>query len=115
LPKPAGPSSAAERLGVSGLDVPDAGAEACWAVERGRTSIPSVASLLADVDADSRVVLVPLDRPVLDISLTLAAITEMHDRQIAATALPLGRAGSPVPLLTCDTNITASGLVPIVW
>jgi PIN domain nuclease of toxin-antitoxin system len=46
-------------------------AEACWAVESGRTSIPSVAALLADVDADPRVVLVPLDRTILNISLTL--------------------------------------------
>lgn len=90
-------------------------AEACWAVERGRTGIPSVASLLAAVDADPRVVTVPLDRAVLDIALMLTSITEMHDRQIAATALHLGRAGSLVPLLTCDRNITAAGLVPIVW
>src|SRR5437588_6235217 len=72
-------------------------AEACWVVERGRTSIPSVASLLADIDADPRLVLVPLDRAILDISLTLAPITEMHDRQIAATALHLARAGAAIP------------------
>jgi PIN domain nuclease of toxin-antitoxin system len=90
-------------------------AEACWAVGRGRTSIPSVASLLADVDADPRLVLVPLDRAILDISLTLVPIAEMHDRLIAATALHLARAGAPVPLLTCDRNITRSGVVPIVW
>jgi hypothetical protein len=74
-----------------------------------------VAALLADLDADPRIVVVPLDRAILDLSLTLAAISEMHDRQIAATALHLARAGSPVPLLSCDSNITASGLVPIVW
>jgi PIN domain nuclease of toxin-antitoxin system len=90
-------------------------AEACWVVQRGRTAIPSVASLLADVDADPRLVLIPLDRAILDLSLTLAPITEMHDRQIVATALHLARAGSPIPLLTCDANISASGLVPIVW
>jgi len=90
-------------------------AEACWVVDKGRTAIPAVSSLLADVDADPRIVLVPLDRAILDISLTLVPITEMHDRQIAATALQLARPGSPVSLLTCDANITASGLVPIVW
>ncbi len=90
-------------------------AEACWTVNRGRTSIPLVASLLADVDADPRIVLVPLDRAVLDISLTLTPLNEMHDRQITATALHLARAGASVPLVTCDGNITASGLVPIVW
>jgi PIN domain nuclease of toxin-antitoxin system len=90
-------------------------AEACWAVERGRTSIPSVASLLGDVDADPRIVLVPLDRAILDISLTLTAINEMHDRQIAATALYLALPPAVVPLLTCDGNITASGLVQVLW
>jgi PIN domain nuclease of toxin-antitoxin system len=90
-------------------------AEACWVIERGRTSIPSVASFLADVDADPRTVLVPLDRAILDISLTLVSLTEMHDRQIAATALHLAQTGSQIPLLTCDANLTASGLVPIVW
>ncbi len=90
-------------------------AEACWVVERGRCTIPSVADLLADVDADPRLVLVPLDRSILDRSHTLTTISEMHDRQIVATALHLAGAGAPIPLLTCDTNITASGLVPIVW
>jgi hypothetical protein len=90
-------------------------AEACWVVEHGRTAIPAVTNLLADVDADGRVVLVPLDRSILDLSLTLLALNEMHDRLIVATALRLAHGGSSVPLLTCDVNITASGLVPIVW
>jgi len=90
-------------------------AEACWTVEHGRTAIPSVAALLTDVDADPRIVVIPLDRPILDLSLTLGALSEMHDRQITATALHLARAGAAVPLLTVDANITASGLVPVVW
>ncbi len=90
-------------------------AEACWTVDRGRTSIPSVASLLADVDADPRLVVVPLDRAILDLSLTLTAIHEMHDRQIAATSLHLAIAPARVPLITCDRNITASGLVHVIW
>ena len=91
-------------------------AEACWAVERGRTSIPSVGVLLAEVDADSRLAIVPLDRAILDRSITLTGISEMHDRQIAATVLQLAGASGPVPpLLTRDPDITVSGLVPIVW
>ncbi len=39
----------------------------------------------------------------------------MHDRQIAATALVLANKGNAVQLLTCDQNITESGLVAIVW
>ncbi len=90
-------------------------AEACWVVQKGRTGIASVAALLADVDADRRIVLVPLDRAILDLSMTLAAINEMHDRQIAATALHLSTSSSQVPVLTCDRDITASGVVPIIW
>jgi PIN domain nuclease of toxin-antitoxin system len=90
-------------------------AEACWTVEHGKSAIPSVAALLADVDADPRVVLVPLDRPILDVSLTLTALSEMHDRQIVATALHLALTHPSVPLLTRDRDITSSGLVPIVW
>jgi PIN domain nuclease of toxin-antitoxin system len=91
-------------------------AEACWVIEHGRSSIPAVASFLTDIDADPRIVLVPLDRPILDLSLSLTPIREMHDRQIVATALHLAaKTGFPVSLLTCDQDITASGLVPITW
>ena len=89
--------------------------EACHIVARGRTTIPSVADLLSDVDADSRIILVPLDRAILDVSLTLTTVTEMHDRLIVATTLYLAVSGESVALLTCDGNITASGLVPILW
>lgn len=90
-------------------------AEACWAVAGGKTSIPSVSALLAAVDADTRITVVPLDRAILDRSLTLSAISEMHDRMIAATALHLGGRSATVALLTCDPDIASSGLVPVVW
>jgi PIN domain nuclease of toxin-antitoxin system len=90
-------------------------AEACWAVARGKTSIPSVEALLTAIDADPRIVVISLDRPILDRSLTLLTIPEMHDRLIAATALYLERASPRVPILTCDPDITASGAVEIVW
>ena len=90
-------------------------AEVCWAVERGRSTIPSVADLLADVDADPRIIILPLDRATLDrsLTLTLTAVSEMHDRQIVATALMHADAGAHVVLITRDVNITASALVPI--
>jgi PIN domain nuclease of toxin-antitoxin system len=91
-------------------------AEACWAVERGKTSIPSVAAPLADVDADPRIVLIPLDRAILEVSVRLTQISEMHDRQTAATALHLARPPSvSVPVVTVDRDITSSGLVPVIW
>ena len=84
-------------------------------IEHGRTSIPTVGDLLDAVDADPRVVVVPFDRVTLDKTLLLTAITEMHDRQIVATALVLADQEETVVVLTKDTNIRNSGLVPIVW
>jgi len=90
-------------------------AEACWIAEHGRSRIPSVQALLADMDADARVIVVPLDRRVLDVAATLTAIGEMHDRQIVATVLQLADTRLSVAVLTRDENITASGLVEVVW
>lgn len=90
-------------------------AEAAWIVERGRTSIPSVTDLFAAVDADPRVYIYPVDEIVIKQSVSLSAITEMHDRQIVATTIILASQGETVALLSCDCNITASGLVAIVW
>jgi PIN domain nuclease of toxin-antitoxin system len=90
-------------------------AEAAWIVERGRTSIPSVVELLNAVNADPRLVIYSLDKAIIQQTLSLSAITEMHDRQIVATALILTSQGETVTLLTCDQNITASGLVSICW
>jgi len=90
-------------------------AEAVWIVERGRTSIPSSKDVIAAVETDYRVLIYPLDKEIIEMTMNLSAINEMHDRQIAATALVLASKGDMVQLLTCDQNITASGLVPIVW
>jgi PIN domain nuclease of toxin-antitoxin system len=89
--------------------------EACWIVARGRTRIPSVADLLADVDADPRIRLVPLNREIVDISVTITSVGEMHDRLIVATTLHLASIHGKISLLSRDENIKASGLVPIVW
>lgn len=90
-------------------------AEACWLIEHGRTSIPTIANFLAGTDADPRVTVVPLDRAVLDKTLSLTAIPEMHDRQIVATALLLTEQKQSVAVLTKDTTIRDSGLVSIIW
>jgi PIN domain nuclease of toxin-antitoxin system len=90
-------------------------AEACWIIEHGRTSIPTVTDFLAALDADPRVSVVPLDRSVLDKTLIITAIEEMHDRQIVATALLLIDKGETVAVLTRDENIRRSGLVSAVW
>ncbi len=52
---------------------------------------------------------------MIERTISLSKIAEMHDRQIVATVLVLESQGETVALLTCDQNITASGLVTIVW
>ena len=90
-------------------------AEASFIVERGKTSIPSVSDLHTAVNCDPRIVVCPLDRAIIEITNTLLSINEMHDRQIVATAIILKNHGEEVSVLTCDQNIIASGVVPIIW
>ncbi len=90
-------------------------AEAVWIVERGKTSIPDPKDVISVVETDPRVVIYPLDKEVIQMTMSLSVINEMHYRQIVATALVLASKGEVVQLLTCDQNITASGLIAIVW
>jgi PIN domain nuclease of toxin-antitoxin system len=90
-------------------------AESLWIVSRGKTSIPSVEALLTVVSCDSRVTIYPLDQTVIEQTVPLVAIHEMHDRQIVATALVIQAQGEQVALLTYDQNITAANLINIVW
>jgi len=90
-------------------------AEACWMIQRGKSSIPSIAAFFTAIDSDTRFQIVPLDRATIEKSNSLTAITEMHDRQIVATTLLLIEKGQSVSLITHDGVITASGLVPIIW
>lgn len=90
-------------------------AEACWLVEHGRSPLLTVPGLLADVDRDPRLTVVPVTRETLQRSLPLTAIREMHDRLIVATALTLSDTGTPAVLVTRDQDITGSGLVPVLW
>lgn len=90
-------------------------AEAMFIVEKGKTSIPSVASLLSDIDRDPRIQLYTLDRTILDKTLELQDIPEMHDRQIAATALLISEQGHTCFLLTKDAILTDSESVSTLW
>jgi PIN domain nuclease of toxin-antitoxin system len=90
-------------------------AEAAYIVERGRTSIPSTALLVQRVQADPRIVVYPLTLQVLERSLSLTAIPEMHDRLIVATAVDLVASGHTVGVLTRDGTITSLKTVPVVW
>lgn len=90
-------------------------AEAVWIVERGRTSISEAITIVESVNLDTRAVVYPLNTTVIQKTINLFAIGEMHDRQIVATAMVLEEQGEKVALLSCDQNITASGLVTIIW
>jgi PIN domain nuclease of toxin-antitoxin system len=89
-------------------------AEACWTLDRGKVPL-SVAQLLQAVQRDPRIRIHPLDEAVVRRSLDLKEVTEMHDRQIVATALVLADLGETVSILTRDENITAAGVVPVTW
>lgn len=90
-------------------------AEACFVIERGRTNIPSPKHLLRALKGDRRFRVAPLTRPVVRRTLELPGIPEMHDRQIAATALRIIDGGGQAVLLTKDASIVGSGVVPVMW
>lgn len=84
-------------------------------MEHSKTSIPSVPILVAALDSEPRFTVIELNRVIIERSASLYAVGEMHDRQIVATALSLIERGEAIPLVTHDSNITASGLVPVSW
>jgi len=90
-------------------------AEAAFIIERGRTSIPDIQSLLGAVLADPRIEIYPLNWQVFQQTLMATAVPEMHDRQIVATASYLRTIGHNVSVLTKDSTIVAANLVPITW
>jgi PIN domain nuclease of toxin-antitoxin system len=92
-------------------------AEACWAVDPGKSTVQSADVLLDAVQADPRMQVIALDADIIRICHEgrLHVIREMHDRQIVATTLRLIESGEPAALVTRDANIARSGLVPVVW
>ena len=90
-------------------------AEAVDIVHKGRTRIPTLSNLLNDVTSDARIEIYPLSYDVLQQSLALTAVPEMHDRLIVATALHLQRSGHQIAQLTRDPDIVTSALAAIVW
>lgn len=90
-------------------------AEACFLVERGRTNVPSVPRLLRALRGDCRIKIVPMGTGVVRRTVSMPGVAEMHDRQIVATAVLLRDRGDKVAVVTRDREITASGLVPVLW
>lgn len=83
-------------------------------IGKGRIKIKTAKEVLDRLKLDPRFKTAPLTENVLTESLSLQ-ISEMHDRLIVATALQEQKSGHQVALVTCDVDIRASGLVPIVW
>ncbi|MBM3238802.1 type II toxin-antitoxin system VapC family toxin [Candidatus Poribacteria bacterium] len=90
-------------------------AEATFLIEKGRTTIPSIAQFLNAVDSNPQIEVYPLDRAVFNHTFLATVIPEMHDRQIVATAILLRTVGHTVIILTKNGTIKASGLVSVIW
>jgi len=89
--------------------------EACWIVDKGRTTLPNSGVLLDAIEGDARITVEPLTSVIIRRASTLTGNLEMHDRQIVATALVLSEGGDPIPVITRDKAIAGSALVPIIW
>lgn len=74
-----------------------------------------IADLLRRLAADGRIAFAEMTQAVILKTLECTVITEMHDRQIVATALIAQRTGAQVTILTRDRNISQSGLIPTLW
>jgi PIN domain nuclease of toxin-antitoxin system len=90
-------------------------AEAVDIVDKGRTKIPDVPTLLNRVFNDPRIELQPFNLEILQVSLQARAVPEMHDRLIVATGLALQNQGEQVAILTRDVSITTAALLPVIW
>src|SRR4051794_9401259 len=80
-------------------------AEAAWTVSQRRIALTDLTAFFKVVSDDPRITIAPLTLAVVERGMRLTGILEMHDRQIAATALLIAEAGVPVSLLTTDADI----------
>lgn len=90
-------------------------AETVFVVEKGRTAIPSMNDLLNDVRTDARIEIVPLTEEILNESISLTAIPEIHDRLIVATGVYLRSQGENIKILTKDNEIVLSSILDVTW
>ena len=90
-------------------------AEAMYIVEKGRCSLTSVQDLLDDVQADNRINIFPLTSGILEESVSLTGIPEIHDRLIVATGVYLQNLGETVEILTKDNEVVLASVLPVTW
>jgi PIN domain nuclease of toxin-antitoxin system len=89
-------------------------AEALWILTSRKLEVEPI-ELLSAIDTDHRITVYPLTREIVEIAQGISSVSEMHGRQIVATALHLSTLDEPYSLLTRDQDITSSGSVPVVW
>jgi len=83
--------------------------EILYVSEAGKTPMP-FQDALSRIEEGDNYEIVALDLQVLKAASEIQTGLEMHDRFIAATAKVLG-----LPLITKDKEITAAGIVEVVW
>ena len=97
-----------DQIAISAMSI----VEVVFLAERGRIPPTAMANLAASLDPHgATVIVIPMDRVIAEqmVDIPRAAIPELPDRVIAATAAHLG-----VPLITSDLRIRASGIAT-VW
>ena len=83
--------------------------EILYVSEAGKTPMP-FQDVLSRIEQSDNYEIVALNLQVLKAACEIQAGLEMHDRFITATAKVLG-----LPLITKDKEITAAGIVEVVW
>ena len=89
-------------------------AEALWIADSRNIGLDATAIITA-VESDPRIFVHPLTDDVVVEAHALTSISEMHDRQIVATARKIDEQGQATMLLTKDANIQGSGVVRTDW
>lgn len=89
-------------------------AECFWILNSNRVKLQPE-DLQEALRLDQRIKIVDLSQRIVERSLELPKVSEMHDRLIVATTLLLTEADLNVALVTKDQNIVKSGYVPTVW
>jgi len=83
--------------------------EILYVSEAGRTPVP-FQDVLSRIEEGDNYEIAALDLQVLKAASEIQIGLEMHDRFIIATAKVLG-----LPLITKDKEITAAGIVEVIW
>lgn len=90
-------------------------AELIWVIKRGRTRIADWRTTIDAMKHDNRFRFAPMTVEIVIRSMDFVPRLEMHDAQIVATTLMLRDQGIDAVLVTSDSQIIESKIVPTVW